>query len=77
LTGLVGDDSLALQQDERFDMAWNETDREKYALIRERCASDLSHAGYALIQAAIHHLRLRPGKRDRCLLAGLPCHGAA
>ena len=31
-------------------MAWNETDREKYAVIRERYASDLSDQEYALIQ---------------------------
>ena len=43
-------DSLALQQDKRIDMAWNETDREKYAVIRERYASDLSDEEYALIQ---------------------------
>jgi transposase len=50
LTGLVRLDSLALQQDKRFAMAWNETDREKYAVIRERYASDLSDEEYALIQ---------------------------
>ena len=43
-------DSLALQQDKRIDMAWNETDREKYAVIRERYASDLSDEEFALIQ---------------------------
>ncbi len=31
-------------------MAWNETDREKYAVIRERYASDLSDEEFALIQ---------------------------
>lgn len=31
-------------------MAWNETDRGKYAVIRERYASDLSDKEYALIQ---------------------------
>ena len=31
LTTLTGHNSLALQQDERFAMPWNETDREKYA----------------------------------------------
>jgi transposase len=43
-------DSLALQQDKRFAMAWNETDREKYAVIRERYASDLSDEEFALIR---------------------------
>jgi hypothetical protein len=37
LIGPERHDSLALQQqDKRIDMAWNETDREKYAVIRER-----------------------------------------
>jgi hypothetical protein len=31
-------------------MAWNETDRGKYAVIRERYASDLSDEEFALIQ---------------------------
>jgi transposase len=43
-------DSLALQQDKRIAMAWNETDREKYAVIRERYASDLSDEECALIR---------------------------
>jgi hypothetical protein len=43
-------DSLALQQDKRIAMAWNETDREKYAVIRERYASDLSDQEFALIR---------------------------
>jgi transposase len=50
LTGLAGCDSLALQQDERFAMPWNETDREKYAVIRRRYASDLSDEEFALVQ---------------------------
>jgi transposase len=50
LTGLAGDDSLALQQYERFAMPWNETDREKYAVIRQRYASDLSDAEFALVE---------------------------
>jgi transposase len=50
LTGLADFDSLALQQDERFAMPWNETDREKYAVIRERYASDLSDQEFALVQ---------------------------
>jgi hypothetical protein len=50
LIGLDRHDSLALQQDERFAMAWNETDREKYAVIRERYASDISDAEFALIK---------------------------
>jgi len=49
LTGLVRLDSLALQQDERFAMAWNETDRAKYAVIRKRYASDLSNEEFALV----------------------------
>ena len=31
-------------------MPWNETDRERYAVIRERYASDLSDAEFALVQ---------------------------
>ena len=31
-------------------MPWNETDREKYAVIRERYASDLSDEEFALVQ---------------------------
>jgi transposase len=50
LTGLAGHDSLALQQDERFAMAWNETDREKYAVLRTRYASDLSDEEFSLVQ---------------------------
>jgi transposase len=50
LIGLVDYDSLALQQDERFAMPWNETDREKYAVIRERYPSDLSDAEFAQVQ---------------------------
>jgi transposase len=50
LTGLAGLDSLALQQDERFVMPWNETDREKYAVIRQRYASALSDEEFALVQ---------------------------
>jgi transposase len=50
LIGPERHDSLGLQQDKRIDMAWNETDREKYAVIRERYASDLSDQEYALIQ---------------------------
>jgi hypothetical protein len=48
-------DSLALQQDKRIAMAWNETDREKYAVIRERYASDLSDEEFALIQPLLPH----------------------
>jgi hypothetical protein len=50
LTGLADCDSLALQQDKRFVMPWNETDREKYAVIRRRYASDLSDQEFALVQ---------------------------
>jgi hypothetical protein len=50
LIGPERHDSLALQQDKRIAMAWNETDREKYAVIRERYASDLSDEEFALIQ---------------------------
>jgi transposase len=35
---------------ERFAMPWNETDREKYAVVRERYASDLSDEEFALVQ---------------------------
>jgi transposase len=50
LIGPARHDSLALQQDKRIDMAWNETDREKYAVIRGRYASDLSDEEFALIR---------------------------
>jgi transposase len=50
LIGLVRHDSLALQQDKRRIMAWNEADRAKYAVIRERYASDLSDEEFALIE---------------------------
>jgi hypothetical protein len=30
-------------------MPWNRPDREKYAVIRERCAGDLSNAELALL----------------------------
>jgi transposase len=50
LTGLAGFDSLALQQAERFVMPWNETDREKYGVIRQRYASDLSDEEFALLE---------------------------
>jgi transposase len=49
LTGLAGRDSLGLQQHKRF-AAWDETDRTKYAVIRERYASDLSDEEFALIK---------------------------
>ena len=57
MTGLADFDSLALQQDERFAMPWNETDREKYAVIRERYASDLSDEEFEVVQSL-----LPPGK---------------
>jgi transposase len=50
LTVLAGRDSLGLQQHKRFAMAWDETDRTKYAVIRERYASDLSDEEFALIK---------------------------
>jgi transposase len=62
LTGLVGHDSLALQQDERFAMAWNETDRAKYAVIRERYASDLSDQEFALLQPLLPGIKPRGRK---------------
>jgi transposase len=62
LTGLVGHDSLALQQDERFAMAWNETDRAKYAVIRERYASDLSDEEFALVQPLLPQAKPRGRK---------------
>jgi transposase len=63
LIGLLDYDSLALQQDERFAMPWNETDRAKYAVIRERYASDLSDEEFALVQPllpAAKPLRRKP-----------------
>jgi hypothetical protein len=50
LTGFVAYDSLALQQDRAIRHPWNETDREKYAVIRERYAGDLSDEEFALVQ---------------------------
>jgi transposase len=62
LTGLAGRDSLGLQQHKRFAMAWNETDRTKYAVIRERYASDLSEEEFALIQPLLPSPKLRGRK---------------
>jgi transposase len=62
LTGLAGCDSLALQQDERSAMAWNETDRAKYAVIRERYASDLSDWEFALLAPLLPTAKLRGRK---------------
>jgi transposase len=53
LIGLDRYDSLTLQQDKRFTMAWDETDRAKYAVIRERYASDLSDEEFALLAAVL------------------------
>jgi transposase len=53
LIGLASHDSLALQQDERCTMAWNEADRAKYAVIRDRYASDLSDEEFALIEPVL------------------------
>jgi hypothetical protein len=53
LIGPARQDSLALQQDERCIMAWNEADRATYAVIRERYASDLSDAEFALIEPVL------------------------
>jgi hypothetical protein len=73
LIGLDGHDSLALQQDKRFAMAWNETDREKYAVIRERYASDLSDAEFALIKPHLPAPKPRGRKPtdDRAILNAL------
>jgi hypothetical protein len=40
-------------------MPWNETDREKYALVPERYASDLSDAEFALVQSLLPASKLR------------------
>jgi transposase len=53
LIGLACHDSLALQQDKRCTMAWNEADRAKYAVIRGRYASDLSDEEFALIEPVL------------------------
>ena len=73
LIGLGRDDSLALQQDERFAVGWNETDREKYAVIRERYASDLSDAEFALIKPhlPVPKPRRREPADDRAILNAL------
>ena len=39
-------------------MPWNETNRVKYAVIRERYASDLSDEEFALMQPLLPVLRL-------------------
>jgi hypothetical protein len=62
LTGLVGRDSLALQQDRVIRMPWNETDRAKYAVIRERYASDLSDEEFALIEPLLPRAKPRGRK---------------
>jgi transposase len=43
-------------------MSWNETDREKYAVIRERYTTDLSNEEFALV-APLLPLRKRVGRR--------------
>ena len=43
-------------------MPWNETDREKYAVIRERYASDLSDEEFALVQPLLP-VRKSSGRR--------------
>jgi len=53
LIGLACRDSFALQQDKRCTMAWNEADRAKYAVIRDRYASDLSDEEFALIEPVL------------------------
>jgi transposase len=53
LPGLACHDSLALQQDKRRIMAWTEADREKYKVIRDRYASDLSDEEFALIEPVL------------------------
>ncbi len=58
MTGLADHGSLALPQVERAAMPWNETDRRKYAVIRERYATDLSDEEFALIEPL-----LPPAKR--------------
>ena len=62
LIGPERHDSLALQQDKQIDMAWNQTDREKYAVIRERYASELSDEEFALIQPLLP--KPKPGQAD-------------
>ena len=50
LTGLVGSIRWLGNKSERFAMPWNETDREKYAVIRQRYASDLWDEEFALVR---------------------------
>lgn len=35
-------------------MPWNEADRERYDIVRERYTSDLSDEEYALIEPLLH-----------------------
>ena len=44
-------------------MPWNETDRTKYAVIRERYASDLSDEEFALIEPLLPPVKPRGRKR--------------
>ncbi len=43
-------------------MAWTETDRVKYAVIRARYTSDLSDAEFALVQPLLPEPKLRGRK---------------
>jgi transposase len=62
LTDLADRDSLALQQDRVIRMSWNETDREKYAVVRTRYASDLSDEEFALIEPLLPPAKTRGRK---------------
>jgi putative transposase len=54
-------------------MAWNETNREKYDVIRDRYASDLSDAEFALIEPILPAAKGRGRKPTdvRCILNAL------
>jgi hypothetical protein len=81
ISRLIGHDrhnSLALQQDKRTTTAWTETDRRKYAVIRERYASDLSDEEFALISSILPAPKRRGRKRTNALFymirRGCPSH---
>ncbi len=48
LIGPAQHDSLVLQQEERFTVAWDESARTKYSFIGDRYASDPSEEEFAL-----------------------------
>ena len=54
-------------------MPWNETDREKYAVIRERYASDLSDEEFALVQPLLPEPSRAGASRPTRDASSTPC----